>query len=119
MVAKKKPGRPENLVPNSARTPEERRENARKAGQASAKARRERKVLSEMYAEFLAGEYEVEIGDKRKKISGEKLVAETIKAVLVRGDSAAVSMLKEIREGTEGNNLNLTGSLGVTIVDDL
>lgn len=31
---------PQNLVPNEARTPEERRRNAQKAGRASAKARR-------------------------------------------------------------------------------
>lgn len=37
----------ENLVPNEARTPEERRANAEKAGRASGKARREKKKLIE------------------------------------------------------------------------
>lgn len=37
----------ENLVPNEARTPEERRANARKAGQASGKVRKRQKVLRE------------------------------------------------------------------------
>lgn len=37
----------QNLVPNSKRTPNERRENAKKAGKASAKARRERKQLKD------------------------------------------------------------------------
>lgn len=45
----------ENLVPNSARTPTERRENARKAGIASGKARRKqadmRKLLRDMMKE--------------------------------------------------------------------
>lgn len=45
----------ENLVPNSARTPTERRENARKAGIASGKARRKqadmRKLLRDMMNE--------------------------------------------------------------------
>ena len=52
----------QNLVPNSQRTPSERRENARKAGIASGKARREKKTLREimevygaMPAEDLAG----------------------------------------------------------------
>lgn len=34
-----------NLIPNSERTPSERRENARKAGKASGVARREKKAL--------------------------------------------------------------------------
>ena len=38
----------QNLVPNSQRTPSERRENARKAGIASGKARREKKTLREI-----------------------------------------------------------------------
>lgn len=35
---------PENLIPNSERTPTERRENARKAGVASGKSRRDRRT---------------------------------------------------------------------------
>lgn len=34
-----------NLIPNEERTPRERRENARKAGIASGKARREKKTI--------------------------------------------------------------------------
>lgn len=40
-------GGKENLVPNEARTPEERRENARKAGKASGAARRRKKQAAE------------------------------------------------------------------------
>lgn len=36
-----------NLIPNSERTPEERRENARKAGKASAASRRRKKAMKE------------------------------------------------------------------------
>lgn len=39
---------PENLKPNTERTPEERRELARKAGKASGKARRQRKEFREL-----------------------------------------------------------------------
>ena len=41
----------QNLVPNSARTPSERRENARKAGIASGKARRENKLIRDRILE--------------------------------------------------------------------
>lgn len=40
-------GNPENLVPNSQRTPEERKENASKAGRASGEARRKQRDLRE------------------------------------------------------------------------
>ena len=38
---------PENLVPNEARTPSQRRENARKAGRASGRKRREMREMRE------------------------------------------------------------------------
>jgi hypothetical protein len=38
----------QNLIPNEARTPEERRENARKAGKASGVARAKKKTLREL-----------------------------------------------------------------------
>jgi hypothetical protein len=51
-----------NLVPNSARTPSERRENARKAGKASGEARRAKKTMRE-YADFLLS---LPVSDRRK-----------------------------------------------------
>ena len=36
---------------------------------------------------------------------------------MIRGDAASVSMLKEIREATEGSQINVSGS--VTIIDDV
>ena len=43
-----------NLVPNEARTPEKRRENARKAGKASGKARREKREMKAVLEELLS-----------------------------------------------------------------
>lgn len=43
-----------NLIPNSRRTPEERRENARKAGKKSAEVRRRKKLLRECMVDLLA-----------------------------------------------------------------
>ena len=45
---------PENLVPNSERSPKERRENARKGGIASGKARREKKAFRELMEHYLS-----------------------------------------------------------------
>lgn len=42
-----------NLIPNEERTPSERRENARKAGVASGKARREKKTIQKILIDYL------------------------------------------------------------------
>lgn len=47
----------QNLISNDARAPNERRENARKAGQASGKARRKKADLRRMAQQFLDDEF--------------------------------------------------------------
>ena len=42
-----------NLIPNEERTPNERRENAKKAGIASGKARREKKTIQKILDDYL------------------------------------------------------------------
>jgi len=115
-MAKQK-GRPENLIPNSQRTPEERRENARKAGKASVEARREKKRLSTIYGEMLAGKYEVTINGEKQKLDGAELVRFIMRDVLMRRDSASVSLLKEIREGTEGSKVQLDANVNMRKYD--
>lgn len=102
----------ENLIPNEQRTPEERRKNARKAGIASGEARREKKRMSQIYADFLASKHKITIDDTEKELEGVALLTEVMKKVLSRGDSASVSLLKELREATEGSKLQLTGDEG-------
>lgn len=111
-MAKQK-GRPENLIPNEQRTPEERRENARKAGKASVEARRKKKRMSQIYADFLTSKHKITIDDIDKELEGVALLTEVMKKVLSRGDSASVSLLKEIREATEGSKVALSGSMDI------
>ena len=89
----------ENLIPQSERTKEEQREIAKMGGVASGVARREKKLLSEFYAKKLAKMY----GENGECAS----LDEVISSILARGDSASVSMLKEIREATEGSKLRI------------
>ena len=42
-----------NLIPNSERTPRERRENAKKAGKASGEKRKQRKIMKECISAIL------------------------------------------------------------------
>jgi len=101
-----KPGRVENLTPFTVDTA---REKGRKGGIKAAIAKREKKLLSQVYADMLAGEY----GLAAAGLTLEAVVA----AILARCDSSSVSMLKEIREATEGGKVAIGGS--VKIIDDV
>ncbi len=109
-MAKQK-GRPENLIPNSQRTPEERRENARKAGKASVEARRKKKYFMEIYGEMLADEYNVTIDGKKEKISGKKFVKIIAKDILLRRDSASVAQLETMRKTLDGDSLEIEATV--------
>jgi general stress protein YciG len=85
----------ENLVNLADRTPEEREEIARKGGIASGEAKREAKLISQLYEKYFASKH------------GKETVEEAIDAIIQRKDSATVSMLKEAREATEGTKLEI------------
>ena len=73
----------QNLIPNSKRTPSERRENARKAGIASGEARRARKTLKETLLMML------EEGDTQNNIT----LALLDKAL--KGDTKAYEVIRD------------------------
>lgn len=92
-----------NLIPNSERTPEERRRNAAKAGRASGKARRAKKTLRENMELILS----LPVKDGRKKEKLEELGIGTddmsnamvIAAALFRKAAGGdVSAVKELRD---------------------
>lgn len=91
------------------------KENARERQLKSAKKRKEnnakKKIMSQIYAEFLEKEYNVKTAEGTKKISGAELCNEAMKKIMARGDSSTVSLMKELREGTEGNKLQLSGEV--------
>ena len=100
-------GNSKNLIPNSERTPDELREQTRKGGIISGQKRREKKLLSQIYAEILMDEYNVNIDGTKKTISGSNLVKAVARDVLMRRDGSSVTMMKEIREATEGSKIKI------------
>lgn len=101
-------GNPSKLVPC---TPENARERQLKSAEKRKENRQKKILMSQIYAEFLEKEYNVKAGDKTKKISGAELCNEAMKKIIARGDSASVSLLRELREGTEGNKIQLSGAI--------
>lgn len=95
-----------NLKPLST---EKAREIGKKGGIASGKAKKEKKFMSQIYAEFLLKEHTILSKEGLpEKVTGDQLLNKVMSKVLSRGDSAAVSLMKEIREATEGNKINIS-----------
>ncbi len=100
----------ENLIPNSERSPTEVRENGRKGGVASGKARREKKLMLEAYGEYLAGKHKVKINGEDRELQGWEVVNLAIGEGMKKNP---VAMVKELREGIDGNksSVNLTSDI--------
>ena len=98
----------DNLTPfTSDNAKEMQRKGAEKRKENNAK----KKLMSQIYAEFLEKEYNVKTAEGTKKISGAELCNEAMKKIMARGDSSTVSLMKELREGTEGQKINLSGNV--------
>ena len=97
----------QNLIPIKTLTKDEAKKRGTAGGIASGKAKKEKKLMSQIYADILAEQ----TGQKK----GLDLKA-VVKNILQEGGASAVSMIKYIREATEGSKTQLTG--GITIVID-
>jgi len=85
-------------------------------GVKSAEVKREKKLMSQIYSEFLISKFNVKTSEGEREVTGSDLVDEVMKKVLKKGGSPAVSMMKEIREATEGSKtqVDLSGGLDIT-----
>ena len=92
-------------------TSEEAKEMQKKSAEKRKENNEKKKLMSQIYAEFLEKEYNVKTAEGTKKISGAELCNEAMKKIMARGDSSTVSLMKELREGTEGQKINLSGSV--------
>lgn len=107
-----------NLIPNSERTPEQLKAQTKKGGIASGKARREKKLMSQIFADYLETKHDIFLKDGSKQnLSGHAYMAKVMDKVLSRGDSASVALMKVIAEATEGSKIKLSGNVPpVTII---
>jgi len=96
-----------NLKSLRDRSPEERKKIASMGGKKSQAKKREKKLLSEIYSEILAEEYGVD-----KDALDLKSV---IKDIIKFRAPHSVSLLKEVREATEGNKTTLVGDASLPI----
>lgn len=98
----------ENLKPNSARTPSERVALAKKAGQASGKARRERKTIAQALRMVL----DETLPEDKTMTKLEAIAVKVIANVYKRGDvhdlKALAEILGEFKTNITAEGLNLT-----------
>lgn len=100
----------ENLIPTSMRTKEEARALGAIGGIKSGEVRREKKRMAEIYAAVLAKKYNItDEHGKEVEITGSDMIGEVIATIVKRQDSASVSMIKELREGIDGNMIEHHG----------
>ena len=101
---------------SNLRTPttDEAKEMQKKSAEKRKENNAKRKMLSELYADFLEEEFEIKEGESRRKINGAEYCKMVARKVLNRGDSSSVAMLKEVREATEGSKVSLSGSINTT-----
>ena len=96
-----------NLIPNEERTPRERRENARKAGIASGKARREKKTIQKILADLL--DSEIKDSPQFAKLAS-KMGVESDKSV--KDIFTMVCLLNSVKSGNLGDLERLSKLLG-------
>lgn len=119
----------ENLIPNEERTPSERRENARKGGIASGKARRRKRSMKEAADLFLS----LPVSDKRKfnkaarryvdveDIDNQMLMIMGLVDAATDGDARAARVVIDMigestpREDAEQDQLELLGGIDSAI----
>jgi predicted nucleotide-binding protein len=108
----------QNLKPKPITSVEQAKSMGRKGGIASAKARKDRAVISAMYAKFLAKKTKVNIDGK--PATGVQLFEYAVTTIISKGsDSAKVALMKEVREALEGSKVAITGAIIETNYRDL
>lgn len=101
---------PETRHPNF--TPEQAREYGKRGAAKSIETKRRNRLITDSYSKFLSKRYNVKLNDTEKKMSGKRMIEEkVIPEVMARADSSSVSMLREMREGLEGNLLKVDGEV--------
>jgi len=88
-------GNPGNLIQNEDRTPEERRENAKKAGIASGEARRNKRKLQESLQKLLKGKYEIGKDENAKTLGGYDALAESMIHEAINGNVKAFVAIRD------------------------
>ena len=90
----------------------EAKQRGSKGGKASGKARKEKKLMSQIYADMLADQSGIKGGKGFKEV-----VREILNSTDPKTTAARVSLMKEVREATEGSKLQTETTLNINTED--
>ena len=69
-------------------------------GKASQAKQKEKKLMSQILADYLVKTHRVKIGKKEIDLTADQIIDKGISRAILSGSNATVGMIKEIREGT-------------------
>ena len=101
-------GRIENLKPKTSA-----KERGKLGGIKSGKAKRIKKLMSEIYADVLADQSRIKSGKGLPAV-----VEEILNSRDIRTTSSRVALMRELREGTEGSKVKTETVLTINTDDD-
>lgn len=104
-----------NLIPNEQRTPEERRENAKKAGIASGKARKEKANIRRALEMLLERDYPMEDGSI---LSGAEVIALRQMERALDGDTKAFEVIRD-SSGQKPVDKVMISDVDQTVIEDI
>lgn len=85
---------------------------------ASAKAKKERAIVSSIYAKTLTGKLKLKIDGVDTQMLGEQVLAHRIQKIYVNGsDRDVIALAKEVREALEGSKVAITGDLPRIVIE--
>ena len=98
----KKKGNLANIEAHKIKTAEQARELGRRGGIRSQEVQKERKLLSRHYAEFIAKSHKLKLNKKEIELKPDEFFEVVITKLLTQSQqpSAAVAMMRELREGS-------------------
>ena len=96
---------PENLKP--VKTKKEARERGRNGGIKSGEAKRKKKLMTDAYVRAMGKKYKVMMNGKEQELDWEDFLSIIVRDIMMKRDSCSVSLMREMREGLEGNMMRL------------
>lgn len=90
-----------------------------KGGKKTGEVKKQKRLMSQIYADFLAKKHNVTLFDMNQKdfvkledVTSDEYLGKVMNNILSRADSSSVGILKEIAERTEGSKVSLVDSEG-------
>ena len=109
----------QNLIKNEDLTPSQRRENASKAGKASAKKRQQNKTFKEIINKFLNGQVSderlkqqmIDFGFADKEVSNKSCAVFALWKEAIKGNTKAFELLRDTIGEKPQDKLNISGEV--------